>query len=151
MFKKILVAFDGSDSSQIALDYAIHLARQDKATLYVISAVEPLLGPVGDDLTPTFYPEYQEDLHRRYEKMQAEVISKLNNTSPDLKVFAEVKDGKPYRVILENATDNEVDLIVIGHRGLGGIISWMLGSVAKQIVDSCTVPVLIVKDRDYCS
>jgi len=35
-------------------------------------------------------------------------------------------------------------------RGRGGLISWMLGSTSRGVVESCTVPVLVVKDQEYC-
>jgi nucleotide-binding universal stress UspA family protein len=149
MFNKILVAVDGSPNSLQALDYAVHLATQDKAQLTIISAAEPL-PPLTFDAgePPTYYPHYQETLHQALEKMQQEQLAKLTKTHPPLKIQAKVIDGRPATVIREAAKDT--DLIVIGHRGKGGIISWMLGSVAKQIVDTCTAPVLIIKDKDYC-
>ena len=42
------------------------------------------------------------------------------------------------------------DLIVLGNRGTSGILSWVLGSVSRQVTDACTVPVLVIKDQTYC-
>lgn len=148
MFNKILSAIDGSSSSIQALDYAAHLAVQDKAELAIISAAEPLPPIAIEGSTPTYYPEYQDKLHEALEKIQEEQVARLKKKYPDLKVSAKVLDGRPVPVIQEAAKD--VDLIVIGHRGQGGILTWMLGSVAKQIVDTCTAPVLVVKNKDYC-
>lgn len=149
MFKKILVAIDGSKSSLKALDYAAHLAKQDKAELTIISAAEPLPPLAYESAgTPTYYPEYQESLHQSLETLLKDQLTRIKKTYPKLQVTAQVIDGRAAAVIREAAADT--DLIVIGHRGHGGILSWVLGSVAKQIVDECTVPVLIVKDKDYC-
>ena len=149
MFKKILAAIDGSKSSLKALDYAAHLAKQDKAELTIISAAEPLPPLAYESAgTPAYYPEYQESLHQGLEKLQKDQLTRIKKTYPKLQVTAQVIDGRASAVIREAAADT--DLIVIGHRGHGGILSWVLGSVAKQIVDECTVPVLIVKDKDYC-
>ncbi len=148
MFKKILIALDGSDSSLRALDYAAHLAKQDKSELFIISAAEPI-PPLGvEGSMPSYIPQYQDDLHKSLEKMQKEETAKLTKNYPTLKINSKVIDGRAATVIREAAQDS--DLIVIGHRGHGGILSWMLGSVAKQIVDSCTCPVLVVKNPDYC-
>ena len=148
MFKKILIALDGSKSSLTALDYALHLAKQDKAELHIITAAEPLPPLAGEGIAPSYMPEYQEDLFNNLQKMQKTQVEKIKKQYPDLKIKAEVKEGRASHVIKEAAQD--ADLIVIGHRGHGGLLSWVLGSVAKQIVDECTAPVLVVKDKDYC-
>jgi nucleotide-binding universal stress UspA family protein len=149
MFNKILAAVDGSESSILALDYAAYLANQNTAELKIISAAEPppILHHPHYEVT-TYIPNYQEDLHKVLEETQEKHIKRLIEQYPDLVIIGEVKDGGPVPIIKETAID--ADLIVIGHRGLGGILSWVLGSVAKQLVDSCTVPVLVVKNRDYC-
>ena len=147
MFNKILVAVDGSSSSLYALDYAANLANQNNAKLIILSVVEP---------SPTFYTagsgtiakEMNETIKNNYKKMHREQQEELLKEYPVLKVITLIEEGKPAEVIKE--TSNDSDLIVIGHRGLGGVLNWILGSVAKQVVDTCTVPVLVVKEKDYC-
>jgi nucleotide-binding universal stress UspA family protein len=150
MFKEILIGLDGSESSLHALNYAAHLAKQDKAKLHVVTAVEPLppLAYGGAGGAPAYMPQYQDDLHNGLEKMQKEQLEKLKQEYPTLEITGDVIDGRPAHVIRDAA--GNADLIVIGHRGHGGILSWVLGSVAKEIVDGCSVPVLVVKDKDYC-
>ena len=148
MFNKILVAVDGSDSSLKALDYAAHLATHDNAELKIVSAAEPLPPLGAEGSAPSYIPQYQDDLHKSLEKMQKKQLDRVQQQYPKLKITAKVIDGRPVPVIRE--ASKNMDLIVIGHRGQGGILDWMLGSVAKQIVDTCTVPVLVIKDKDYC-
>jgi nucleotide-binding universal stress UspA family protein len=149
MFKNITAAIDGSDSSIKALDYAAHLANNEEATLHIISAAEPL-PPISASVVTgaNYYPQYQDDIHKALEEIQTEQLKRLNKLYPTLKIETQVIDGRPVPVI-KQATKG-TDLIVLGHRGHGAILSLMLGSVAKQIVDTCTAPVLIVKDQDYC-
>jgi nucleotide-binding universal stress UspA family protein len=150
MFKKILVAVDGSESSINALDYAAYIANQDMAELKIISAVEPLPPFIGEaeGLSITYMPQYQEDLHKFLLETQNKQVNRLSGKYPELLVSSEVRDGRPAQVIKDASKD--MDLIVIGHRGHGGVLDWLLGSVAKQVVDDCTVPVLVVKNPDYC-
>ena len=144
MFKKILAAVDGSSSSIYALDYAANLANQNKAELKIVSVIEPI---------PTFYTAgsgtLEKEMHdltiNNYEKMIKEQRERLLAEYPQLKVSALIQEGKPAEVIKEVSGDS--DLIVIGHRGLSGVLNWVLGSVAKQVVDTCTVPVLVVKEK----
>jgi nucleotide-binding universal stress UspA family protein len=149
MFKKILVAVDGSESSIQALDYAAHLADQNKATLHIISAVQPLptLSSGGRTLQ-SYAGQYKDEIHQSYKKVQKTQTDRLSSKYPDLKIISKIEEGRPVSIIGNAARD--ADLLVIGHRGQGKILSWVLGSVAKQIVDSCTVPVLVVKDSEYC-
>lgn len=149
MFNKILVGLDGSESSLNALNYAVHLAHQEKADLVLITAVEPP-PPLAYDMggIPSYMPQYQADLYKSLKDMQDTHLERLRKAYSDLMVSGDVKDGRAATVIKDAARDT--DLIVIGHRGHSGILNWVLGSVAKEVVDQCTVPVLVVKEKDYC-
>ncbi len=47
--------------------------------------------------------------------------------------------------IVNAAEEYDADLIVIGSRGIGGITGWILGSTSRNVVESCTKPILVVK------
>jgi nucleotide-binding universal stress UspA family protein len=148
MFNKILVAVDGSESSIQALDYAAHFAAQNNAELLIISAIEPLPTLYSGGASQSYVEQHKETMYKNYTDIQKMHTERLMVKYPNLPIKTIIEEGKPVFVIKEAAID--VDLIVIGHRGQGAILSWVLGSVAKQIVDSCTVPVLVVKDKNYC-
>ena len=61
-----------------------------------------------------------------------------------------LKHGSAARQIIEVARETGADLIVVGNRGTSGLLSWMLGSTSRSVVEACTVPVLVVKDSKYC-
>ena len=65
--------------------------------------------------------------------------------APDIKVETRLEEGRPADVIVEIAKDEDVYLIVMGSRGLGGITGWVLGSTSRHVIETCTKPVLIVK------
>ena len=58
--------------------------------------------------------------------------------------FARAK-GRPSTTIVDEAERIDVDLIMMGSRGLGSIAGWILGSTSRRVVDDCKKPVLIVK------
>jgi len=60
-------------------------------------------------------------------------------------VSTQVKKGYVATKILKASEEEEVDLIVIGSRGLGGLTGWFLGSVTNHVVNHCTKPILVVK------
>jgi nucleotide-binding universal stress UspA family protein len=64
---------------------------------------------------------------------------------PHLKFEAVLLEGRPSSTIVEEAEKRDVNLIILGSRGLGGITGWILGSTSRKVVDQCTKPILIVK------
>jgi nucleotide-binding universal stress UspA family protein len=62
-----------------------------------------------------------------------------------MKIEIKLLEGKPSSTIVNTAEEFDVDLIVIGSRGIGGITGWILGSTSRNVVESCTKPILVVK------
>ena len=150
MFKNILAAIDGSEPSQHALTIAADLAQQQGATLTIVTVVPYAPPLLMEDMTQAYMPEYQERLRKGYEQLLTKTTTTLKTSHPDLKTKTILKEGSPATKIIETAREQKTDLIVIGNRGTGGIATWLLGSVSRHITDSCTAPVLVVKDQRYC-
>jgi nucleotide-binding universal stress UspA family protein len=156
MFKKILVAFDGSESSKLALDQAVQLTSKLKADLVILSVVPNVLMPVFPDEGFAAAPvtaaqdmsDYQDKMKEVFKASLIEVEKDIQEAYPDIKVTAVLKEGRPSATIVEAGDEYEVDLIVIGSRGLGGITGWILGSTSRRVVESCTKPILIIKIPD---
>ena len=150
MFKKILAAIDGSEPSLHALAVAADLARQQGAELTIVTVV-PLVPPlVMDDMSQVYMPEYQERLRESHEELLSRTVAGLKESHPGLKTSTALMEGSPARKIIEAAAEHGADLIVLGNRGAGGVATWLLGSVSRQVAESCTAPVLVVKDQRYC-
>jgi nucleotide-binding universal stress UspA family protein len=153
MYKKILVAFDGSEPSRNALDHAVSIANQWKAEIRVLSVVPRVMMPVFPDEGFGAAPitaaqdmsDYQDKMKNIYAKSLREAELDIKEAFPDLKVTTQLLEGRPSNVIVEEAEKENVDLIVIGSRGLGGITGWILGSTSRHVVESCTRPILVVK------
>ncbi len=150
MFKKILVTIDGSDPAKLAFDFGVGLADRDGAELVVLTVVPPLPFYIAEEGELSYHPRLLDDIEQFHEKLLVEAIQDLQNDHEGLKVSTILRKGNPARNIVEAAREEEVDLIVLGNRGIGGILSWMLGSTSRRVAEACTVPVLIVKDRKYC-
>ena len=149
MWKKILVAIDGSAPSLHALEVAAGMAVQNKAELTVLSVVPPIPSMGLEGETPQI-TAYTDTIEESIKKMVTSKVKEVEERHPGLEVVPIVMTGSPSRKIVEAARAREVDLVVLGNRGTGGILNWMLGSVSKQVTDACTVPVLVVKDRKFC-
>jgi len=80
-----------------------------------------------------------------YAKSLKEAEEDIKEAFPDIKVITQLLEGRPSNIIVEEAEKENVDLIVIGSRGLGGITGWILGSTSRHVVESCIKPILVVK------
>lgn len=153
MFRKILVAVDGSEPSNRALKYAADFSVKWEAELKILAVVPKVILPVfpneGVGAVPaTLYSEmdkYQDRARAAYQKVLDDAIRAVKEINPEIMVVGMLKEGRPSSTIVETADKEEVDLIVMGSRGLGGIMGWVLGSTSRRVVDSCTKPILIVK------
>jgi nucleotide-binding universal stress UspA family protein len=153
MFKKILVAYDGSDQSKHAIDYAADMANSSASTLVILTVVPKVTLPVFPDegfgtlpvSSTQDWADYQDKMSASYKKSQEDAVKDLKDHYPKLAVEAILLEGRPSSTIVEQAEKNQADLIVIGSRGLGGISGWILGSTSRRVVESCTKPVLVIK------
>ncbi|MBN2336385.1 universal stress protein [Candidatus Bathyarchaeota archaeon] len=153
MYRKILVAFDGSEPSKHALDHAVSIADKWKSELLILSIVPRVMMPVFPDEGFGAAPitaaqdmsEYQDKMKNIYSASLAEAEEDIREAFPDLKVTTKLMEGRPSAVVVEEAEGDGIDLIVIGSRGLGGITGWILGSTSRRVVESCTKPILVVK------
>lgn len=135
MDKRILVATDETDHSKVAVDYAIHLAKQTGAEL-IIALVNVGLGGIRG---PLLYL-YEEPDAEKIVNMAAEEARRAGLKSVNEVVITsrEADSG-----IVRYAEEKEVDHIVVGTGGKKGMSRLMLGSVAEDIARRahCTVTV----------
>jgi nucleotide-binding universal stress UspA family protein len=150
MFDKILVGVDGSEPSINAADYAAELAEEKGSELILISIAPEVPILAGSRSVSERVPELQSELERERKTMLENQKVRLNEKFPELKITTVVGTGSPSRNIVELSRNENVDIIIVGNRGRSGVATWMLGSVSRDIVESCTVPVLVVKDQRYC-
>ncbi|QKR00987.1 universal stress protein [Metallosphaera tengchongensis] len=141
MFKRMLLAYDGSENSKRALDVAVDLAKRYEAKLDVIEVVDTSViigagvGPVPPDVIESLYAKARADIE--YAKKVAEQGS--------IKAEGIILEGDPASAVLDYASKNGVDLIVTGSRGLSTIKRMLLGSVSSRIIHESKIPVLVVK------
>ena len=134
MLKRILVPTDFSPHSDAALDYACDLAKESRAKLHLLHVMGGKEGTNGA----------AERIRDRLEKLGASI------TAQNELVIDTIKDamsGDPHRVIVQYATDNNVDLIVMGTHGRTGLAHLTMGSVAERVLREAPCPVLVTGRR----
>ncbi|MDR3368867.1 universal stress protein [Rhodoferax sp.] len=138
MFKKILVAFDGSDPSAKAFDLALDLALKYSAALKVLAVVRP--PEFGEEVeTEAVVNNSRKHLQQALKPLRGKASHAAQNVEFDVLV------GHPAERIVIQAEQWGADLIVIGHRGRGLAGRWLLGSVAKQVMHHATCAVLVAR------
>ncbi len=141
MFHSILVAVDGSPSSELAVHEAVELARAVGGRLTLISVAAPPRLPVatGPYLVP--YP-CEDELERTAEAL----LERFERLVPeDVPVSTVVRRGHAATAILDRVRDGEHDLVVMGSHGYGPVLTLLLGSVSQAVLERSPVPVLVVR------
>lgn len=141
-FRHIAVAYDGSKQAQSALVHAADLVSSNPgAELTIVHVYQMANFVVGEAiLTAPVHMELKE-------LAEAErLLEEAKSLVPGLpRVHTVLLQGDPGRVLLEYAAEHDVDLIVIGSRGLGALKELFLGSVSHYVVQHATIPVLVIK------
>ena len=147
MYDRILVAIDESETSDLAFQEAIKLAKDQNAVLRVLHVID--ISPAYMTVeTPYSFVEYQKALQEMGGKLLANRVAKARGArvKVDSKLIAiEMYGGRIYDVIEEQAKKWPADLIVIGTHGRRGARRLMLGSVAEGLIRVATKPVLLIR------
>ena len=141
MFKKILIASDGSSDSIKAAEKAIEFAKMNKEGETQIEVVYVVDGNTSkhDVLHNWDSLGIREE---RKEKLRAvEQKAFKARVNYDLKILR----GDPGNTLVKYADENEIELIVIGNRGLSTLQEMVMGSVSHKVIQKANCPVLIVK------
>ena len=148
MFKRILVAVDGSDTAELALQESIKLARELKAQLRLVYVVDVVNINMGADFP--YPPEISEALA----KTGRDILDKAGTVARYADVSTEARlveiDSLGQRIpetIAKEAEDWPADVIVIGTHGRRGLSHLFLGSVAEGVVRVATKPVLLIRGK----
>jgi nucleotide-binding universal stress UspA family protein len=137
----ILVPMDFSEASNQALDYAITFARKLQARLTVLHVVEVF--PLGRADMTTVPEAYIEELKREANRPMQSYLARI--TAAGLTGDVVVKHGTPFQEIMDVATAQHADLIIMGTHGRTGLSHLLLGSVAERLVRLAPCPVLVVR------
>jgi len=136
-WKNILVATDGSKNSDAAFDEALNYAKSYEGTLKIVNAV---------NVTEEFQahaPGLTERLINEAKKNLEDVKNRAQQAGINTETF--VREGEPYKVIVDLATQLNADTIVMGSHGRTGLTRIFMGSVTARVIGHTPCPVLVVK------
>ena len=143
LFEHVLAAVDGSEASLMAVGMAAHLAKPMGAKLTILHVIFVPAAAYSSGSTAVT------EMEKKARKSAEDYLSVAKETAEDYGVSARpriVEDlQSPVRGITDYASGNQVDLIVMGTRGLGGFKRLLLGSVAGGVVNYAHCSVLVVR------
>jgi len=134
--KKILVGFDGSEGSEMALNKAMALVDEYGELI--------LLAVVPNPAEKTFLDiEMYKNMKKKADSLISDAVTDIG--SHDYTITGMIEEGDAAAVIIDIANKLDVDLIVLGSRGTSTIGRYLLGSVANKVVQYAHKPVMIVR------
>ena len=138
MMKNIILAFDGSEYSNRALQYAKTFAERFEATLWLVHIFTHTSDLLG-------YEDYEKLYSKRKASGQTllgEAFQELSNTRLDMR--EKLEEGPEAESILNIAKKCQADLIVMGTRGHGTLKGLLVGSVSRKVIHHSSCPVMVV-------
>ena len=145
MYKHILIPTDGSELSRKAIEHGIALAKSINTKVTAVTVTAPFH-------VFAIQPGMVTDTPEQYEKHAADLAAKDLNVAKEAGKAAgiscdtiRVEHEHPYRAIIDAATENDCDLIVMASHGRRGISAIVLGSETVKVLTHSAVPVLVVR------
>jgi len=140
--RKILVPVDGSENATRALKFAIHLATENPSVELFILNIQL---PIQSGLVHQFIS------NELIEKYHASEGGKILEPARELakaggvKVTSKIAVGPIGETIADYVAREKCDHVVMGTRGMGGLVNLAIGSVASKVIHIVDVPVTVIK------
>lgn len=144
---RILFPTDFSENAKCAQEYACALAEQFHADLHVLYVLQDLAFATPEPGVMFAIPALNLD---EVEQSASRALATIVDPHwPQTKVHRSTRRGAPYAEIVRYAAENQIDMIVMGTHGRGGLPHVLLGSVAEKVVRTAGCPVLTVRPTDH--
>ena len=141
--KNILLPIDFSETSLLALDHAVFMARLYKADITLLHVIETFMFTSAItfqdsdiDLTSIINEKAREKL--------TNLASEIHNNS-GVKVNTKIETGRIYKVIIEVANTLNADIIIMGTHGVSGFREFVIGSNVFRVVTEAPCPVMSIQ------
>lgn len=146
IYRKIMVATDGSEHVRKAIAAAVEIAKVSGAKLYAVYVM-------ADDEFSMTYPKNAElekvfVNYLRNEGKEATAYVEISGKDKNIEVESVILEGSPAHEIVNFAEENDIDLIVMGTHGKSAIERFLLGSVAENVVRHSKKAALVVRGMD---
>lgn len=149
LLRNVLVAVDGSENSDRALDFALDLGEKFNAAIMILNVSGSLtMGVVPEESTAYSsggMAVFAKDLRKIHEEILSKAVARAKKIKPNLAISSMLREGDPALEIVNAAKEGGFDVIVVGHKGLGRMKELFLGSVSEKVAHLAPCPVVIVR------
>lgn len=152
MINKILVATDASAASESALEMAVQLSIQYNAELHIIHVIRDMQIPFEIQEIPELESDTIESFNTAHEEIMRKIAETILRKAKETAEKAgansaktTIGTGDPATAILSYAKRWEIDMIVMGTRGLGKLKGTLLGSVSRKVTNNAEASCLTVR------
>jgi nucleotide-binding universal stress UspA family protein len=145
MYKRLLIASDGSELAAKAVTAGLALAKQLGAQVVVVTATEPWSAMTNGEGFAFNFPI--EEYEKAAAEHAAQILAKVRADAQTMAVECETVHASefPAEAILATAKAKNCDLIVVASHGRRGVARLLLGSQASRVVTLSTIPVLVCR------
>jgi len=144
-FQKILLPTDFSDESLYALSYAADFAKMFNAKLYLLYVIYDIEKAsnlhIPHPSITDLYKDLEAHAKRNLDSFGIDMLEGIKN------VETVVKRGIPYEEVIKFASENDIDLIIIGTIPRSGVERFFVGSTTQRIIRNAPCPVLVVTKK----
>ncbi len=145
---QIVVAYDFSESSELALQHSLNLGLESgERNFHFIVVVDSKKG-LGLRPNETVNYQYTEEVQELATKHIEDALTKLDRGG-EVSMIVHVRIGDPVKEILSVAKEVGASLIMLGSHGRKGVERVLLGSVSERVVREALCPVLVTRERTY--
>ncbi len=149
MYKRILVAVDGSDTSTKALVAALQMARESGGVLRIIHVLEDLAQVMAYDYYGAYPGDLAKVLQDNGQKVLADALAIAKSSGVETEDrLLEARGMRLGEAVVQEATQFNADLLVVGTHGRRGLGRVLLGSGAEQVIRLSTIPVLVIRSPE---
>ena len=144
VLKRVLVAYDFSDYSELALTLGLLIAQEYQAELHLLHVLPPF---TLNEPEISWYPLGKEGVYHKAARRLQKAVP--NEAHLWCKIKNVVSEGQPYREIIHYAERNEIDLVCIGAHGAGFGLMTLFGSNVDRVLRQAPCPVLVSRPLKY--
>ena len=138
--RRLLVAYDFSDHSELALKLGLSIAQEYQAELHLLYVLPPFS---LDESEISWYPLGKEGVYHKAARRLQKVVPDEAHLWCNIKTV--VREGQPYREIINYAKTNQIDLVSLGAHGAGFGLLTLFGSNVDRVLRQAPCPVLVAR------
>ena len=151
---RILIATDGSDFSQAAIEKCCRIvAKPEDTAIKIVSVYQVIVSLDIEAASTEHFQELEDATHKQAEDFVAQAAAAIRECFPNsnIDITTQISTGASDQVLIETAKEWNADLVIVGSHGRGFWGRMMIGSISDSLVHHAPCSVLVVRktEREY--